>query len=65
MTQTATCADCDVGWRGPHAHDHGGEHETATGHVVWYDEIEGDEPDTGPFAIVWEQDGPFEAAVPA
>ena len=55
MTLTATCADCDIGWRGPGAFALGEQHERDAGHVVWYD----NDPDTfedettGPFTITW------------
>jgi hypothetical protein len=35
---TATCAECDHGWRGNDAPEHGLEHEKQTGHVVWFDD---------------------------
>lgn len=38
MTLTATCADCDLAWRGPHAHENGENHWDRVGHVVWFDE---------------------------
>lgn len=37
-TLTATCADCDLGWRGAHAHELGEAHQNQHTHVVWYDE---------------------------
>jgi hypothetical protein len=40
MTLTATCADCDKAWRGPHAHERGLAHDKEAQHVVWFDEDE-------------------------
>lgn len=56
-TPTATCADCDIGWRGPNAHQAGEDHSIQAKHVVWYDETEGDWPDAGPFRVIWVKVG--------
>jgi hypothetical protein len=55
MTPLATCPTCHIGWRGPSAHDKGGQHEDETGHVVWYDQDDDTyEEDIGPCPLVWE-----------
>lgn len=52
MTETATCPECSIGWRGPSAHTRGLEHETQTNHVVWYDtNPDTTEEDSGPLKM--------------
>ena len=53
-SDTATCPSCDIGWRGPQAHEKGMDHEKKANHVVWYDhDPEGSETETVEVQIKW------------